>query len=84
MSFSRHAGDLGNIFTHGYAPVTYVSLFDKIITLGDGGMRDIAGRAIVVHAGEDDLGRGMGEKAEESKKTGNAGARVACGIIKLF
>merc|ERR1739838_885827 len=56
VSRSRHAGDLGNIFTLVYAPVTYVSMLDKIITLGDGGARDIAGKAIVVHAGEDDLG----------------------------
>ena len=44
----------------------------RIVTLGDGGENDIAGRAIVVHAGEDDLGKG-GDA--ESKKTGNAGAR---------
>jgi len=83
VSRSRHAGDLGNIFTLVYAPVTYVSMSDKIITLGDGGARDIAGKAIVVHAGEDDLGRGVGDKAEGSKKTGNAGGRVACGLITL-
>jgi len=83
VSRSRHAGDLGNIFTLVYAPVTYVSMSDTIITLGDGGARDIAGKAIVVHAGEDDLGRGVGDKAEGSKKTGNAGGRVACGLITL-
>ena len=59
-------------------------MVDKIITLGDGGDRDIAGKGIVVHAGEDDLGRGVGDKAEGSKKTGNAGGRVACGIVTLL
>jgi Cu-Zn family superoxide dismutase len=77
---SRHAGDLGNIFTPRGLPTT-VSIKDKQITLGNGGPADVAGRAIVVHAGEDDLGRGGDE---ESTKTGNAGARVACGIIKLI
>jgi len=84
LSPARHAGDLGNIFTLHYSPVTYVRIVDKIITLGDGGERDVAGRAIVVHAGEDDLGRGVGDKADGSKKTGNAGARVACGLITLM
>jgi len=83
VSRSRHAGDLGNIFTQVLTVVTYVSIKDTIITLGDGGARDIAGKAIVVHAGEDDLGRGVGDKAEGSKKTGNAGGRVACGLITL-
>jgi len=77
----RHAGDLGNILTppHGYT--TYVSLIDGIISLGDGGPADVAGRAFVVHAGEDDLGRGGDD---ESKKTGNAGDRLACGVIQLL
>jgi len=83
-SVARHAGDLGNIITPTYSGVTQIGLVDEVITLGDGGSRDIAGRAIVVHAGEDDLGMGVGDKAEGSKKTGNAGARVACGIIKLL
>ena len=38
----------------------------------------IVQRTIVVHAGTDDLGKGGNE---ESKKTGNAGGRPACGMF---
>ena len=79
----RHAGDLGNIITPPDSYLTFFEIVDTVITLGDGGDRDVANRAIVVHAGEDDLGLGVGDAAEGSKKTGNAGGRVACGIIKL-
>ena len=43
----------------------------------------MAGLAVVVHAEEDDLGRG-GDDQPMSVVTGNAGARVACGIIELI
>ena len=40
----------------------------------------VVGRSFMVHADPDDLGKGG---VELSKTTGNAGARIACGEIKL-
>lgn len=71
----RHAGDLGNIKTDAQG-VAKGELSDKLISLfGD---NNIVGRTVIVHAGEDDLGKGGDE---ESLKTGNAGGRAACGVI---
>ena len=44
------------------------------------GDRSVVGRAVVVHADRDDLGKGGDE---ESLKTGNAGERLGCGVIRL-
>mmetsp|Transcript_10348 Transcript_10348/g.9136 ORF Transcript_10348/g.9136 Transcript_10348/m.9136 type:complete len:129 (+) Transcript_10348:51-437(+) len=73
--WERHAGDLGNIqSSDNFATI---NRYDDMIEL-DGSWANIMGRAVVVHASEDDLGRGGNE---ESLKTGNAGARLACGTI---
>ena len=79
FSLNRHVGDLGNIITFSSKLPTEVFIFDKLITLETGKANGILDRAVVVHAGEDDLGGGGDEG---SLKTGNAGGRVACGIIK--
>ncbi|KAL5770322.1 hypothetical protein ACOSP7_014476 [Xanthoceras sorbifolium] len=73
----RHAGDLGNIVA-GPDGVAVVSISDRQIPLS--GQHSILGRAVVVHADPDDLGKGGHEL---SKTTGNAGGRVGCGIIGL-
>lgn len=74
----RHAGDLGNIIAdaHGLAPIR---IFDPYVSLLPGNPLLILGKAIVVHEKEDDLGKGGDE---ESKKTGNAGKRLACCVIE--
>uniref|UniRef100_A0A0D2W6V3 Superoxide dismutase [Cu-Zn] n=1 Tax=Gossypium raimondii TaxID=29730 RepID=A0A0D2W6V3_GOSRA len=74
---NRHAGDLGNV-TVGDDGCASFSITDKQIPLT--GPNSIIGRAVVVHADPDDLGKGGHEL---SKSTGNAGGRVACGIIGL-
>lgn len=75
---SRHVGDLGNIPTDA-SGTAKGSFTDSLISLF--GANSIIGRSVVVHAGQDDLGKGVGAAAEESKKTGNAGGRNACGVI---
>ncbi|XP_019419259.1 PREDICTED: superoxide dismutase [Cu-Zn]-like [Lupinus angustifolius] len=74
---NRHAGDLGNINVGDDGTVS-LSITDNQIPLT--GPNSIIGRAVVVHADPDDLGKGGHEL---SKATGNAGGRVACGIIGL-
>ncbi|KAG0168917.1 hypothetical protein DFQ28_007362 [Apophysomyces sp. BC1034] len=73
----RHVGDLGNIKAGSDGKAT-LELKDSIIQLQ--GPHSIVGRTIVVHADEDDLGRGS---SDLSKTTGNAGDRLACGVIGL-
>ena len=65
----RHVGDLGNLVANSEGKAHYVWT-DKEISLE--GPHSIIGRAIIVHAGEDDL---------VSQPTGNAGARAAYGVI---
>lgn len=72
-----HVGDLGNI-TADENGVAEINLILRRVDLS--GDRSVVGRAIVVHADEDDLGQGGDE---ESLKTGNAGDRVGCGVIRM-
>ncbi|KAH8398198.1 hypothetical protein KR215_011800 [Drosophila sulfurigaster] len=71
----RHLGDLGNINVEGTG-ATKINFCDCHITLF--GANSIIGRSLVVHADPDDLGKGGHEL---SKTTGNAGARIGCGVI---
>jgi len=73
----RHIGDLGNIVADGNG-VARIDFQDSAISLD--GPLSIVGRTVVVHEKVDDLGRDGGD----SKNTGNAGARVACGVIGII
>jgi Cu-Zn family superoxide dismutase len=65
----RHAGDLGNLQADANGKAHYEATVDNI-TLG-GVKNPIVGRSVIVHAKPDDFGQ----------PTGNAGARIACGVI---
>ncbi|MBD3308198.1 superoxide dismutase family protein [candidate division KSB3 bacterium] len=67
----RHVGDLGNIVADqsGHAEM---EMTDQMIAFD--GKHSIIGLAVVIHSGEDDL---------TSQPTGNAGSRVACGVIGI-
>ena len=67
----RHVGDLGNITADERGKAT-ITLKDRLIALH--GEHSIIGRAVIVHADADDY---------KSQPSGNAGARVACGVVGL-
>ncbi|KAI1719376.1 copper/zinc superoxide dismutase (SODC) domain-containing protein [Ditylenchus destructor] len=73
----RHVGDLGNIHAGGDGSVQ-IDIKDSKVSLN--GRNSAVGRSVVVHAKPDDLGKGG---ASDSKSTGAAGARLACGIIGI-
>ena len=73
---NRHVGDLGNIQSNSKGEVKYV-MYDDVIKLR-GTKANIIGRGLIIHEDEDDCGNGGNT---ESLKTGNAGKRIACGVI---
>lgn len=69
----HHAGDMDNL-TADARGVATVDITLQGVSLGNGATQDVLGRAIVVHAKADDY---------TSQPTGNAGARVGCGVIEI-
>lgn len=67
----HHAGDMQNLV----ADATGAANVDVLLAdleLGTNGPRDVLGRALIVHAQPDDY---------TTQPSGNAGARIACGVI---
>jgi Cu-Zn family superoxide dismutase len=67
----RHAGDFGNL-TAGKDGKATKTLTMKGVTLADG-PTSLVGKALIVHDKKDDM---------KSQPSGNAGNRIACGVIK--
>ena len=68
----KHSGDLGNI-TFNDQGVARFNFTVGDIAVSKDGPTGIIGRAVIVHAGTDDM---------TTDPTGNAGGRVACGVIQ--
>lgn len=69
MDLPRHVGDLGNIEPDKHGKAHYQRL-DYVLQLK--GAESIIGKSVIVHTNKDDF---------ISQPTGNAGPRVACGVI---
>lgn len=67
----HHVGDTDNLMADDTG-VAVVNTRLEGATLADGAQTDVLGRAVIVHADADDY---------TTQPTGNAGARLACGVI---
>lgn len=67
----RHEGDLGNLEADSSGKA-HIDLTDNMMMMS--GDKSIIGRGVIVHEKEDDL---------KSQPVGNAGGRVACGVIGI-
>ena len=68
-----HLGDIGNI-TVGEDGTGSIELTTDLWEIGTGSDIDVVGKSIIVHADADDF---------VSQPSGNAGARIGCGVIVL-
>lgn len=73
-SGEHHAGDLGNIDANEEGQVS-MRLVAPDLSIEQGAKNSALGRAVIVHADPDDL---------ITQPSGDAGARIACGVIELY
>lgn len=72
---NSHAGDLGNVIANNSGEVNTHITTEKLTLYGK---YSILGRSIIIHADEDDLGKG---DHDDSHTTGHAGKRLDCAVI---
>ena len=68
----HHAGDFGNVEADANGNVNESRTLNGFTV--EPGPTSVVGRAVILHASPDDL---------KTQPTGNAGARIACGIVQL-
>lgn len=68
---NAHAGDLGNLDIDHKGRGNYETLLSGLSL--SGGEHSVGGRAVILHENPDDFGQ----------PTGNAGSRIACGVIRI-
>jgi Cu-Zn family superoxide dismutase len=69
---SHHAGDFGNVTADANGDV-HAHFTTRAITIS-AGPTSVVGHAVILHANADDL---------TTQPSGNAGARIACGVVTL-
>jgi superoxide dismutase, Cu-Zn family len=67
----HHAGDLGNLSIAGDHTGVVEEATEMLSLSGPG---SVVGRAVVLHAGQDDCA---------TQPSGNSGARIACGVVEM-
>jgi Cu-Zn family superoxide dismutase len=70
---AHHLGDVGNITADASGNGT-LELTTDAWSIGTGATNDVVGHSVVLHASADDFA---------TQPTGNAGGRIACGVIAL-
>jgi Cu-Zn family superoxide dismutase len=72
QSGEHHAGDMPSLVADAYGNAN-ASFELKGVKVGGGGPTDVIGHGLIVHKDSDDF---------KTQPTGNAGARVACAVIR--
>jgi Cu-Zn family superoxide dismutase len=85
----HHLGDMPSVYVNGDGSVDARFTLDRVVAL-----RDLRGRAVILHAGADNFNSIPLGTADlqysantplaigETERTGNAGVRIACGVIR--